>query len=192
MRQGTVVMIILTLLSLAGCSTLSVSSDYDNAVNFSTYHAYRWQAPGDTAAGKDLLATNPIVGRRVRTAVDRELAARGYVLREHGPVEFTVSAVATVRQLARMEPDAFNWNVGYYRGHPRWYRTSWWGDPWSNVVYYEEGALMLDFTDAAKKELAWRGVVRGMVDDYGSPDQMQERINEAVKKLLSEFPPIRK
>jgi len=51
---------------------------------------------------------------------------------------------------------------------------------------------MLDFTDAAKKELAWRGVVRGMVDDYGSPDQMQERINEAVKKLLSEFPPIRK
>ncbi|NTV01625.1 MAG: DUF4136 domain-containing protein [Chlorobiaceae bacterium] len=184
-------MIILALLSLAGCSTLSVSSDYDSSVNFTSYRTYRWQLPGDTASGKDLLATNPLVGRRVKLAVDRELAARGYVLSERGPVDFTLSAVATVRQMARMEPDPVTWNVGYYRGRPMWYR-SWWGAPWPTVVYYEEGALLLDITDAARKELAWRGVVRGMVEDYDSPDRMQERIDEAVRKLLSEFPPHRK
>ena len=191
MRKGAILMLLFALLSLAGCSTLSVSSDYDSSVNFSAYHAYRWQAPGDTTAGKDLLAANPIVGRRVKAAVDRELAERGYVLRERGPVDFTVSAVATVRHLARLEPDPVTWNVGYYRGRPMWYRT-WWGEPWSTVVYYEEGALLLDITDAAKKELAWRGVVRGLVDDYRSPERMQGRIDEAVKKLLSEFPPVRR
>ncbi|NTU67321.1 MAG: DUF4136 domain-containing protein [Chlorobiaceae bacterium] len=184
-------MILLTLFSLAGCSTLSVSSDYDNTMDFAAYHAYRWQAPGQDASGKDLLASNPIVGRRVKAAVDRELAARGYVLKQVGPVDFMVSAVATVRQISRLEPDPVSWNVGYYRGRPVWYR-SWWGDPWPTVAYYEEGALMLDITDARKKELAWRGVVRGLVEDYGTPDRMQGRIDQAVQQLLSEFPPARK
>ncbi len=191
MCKGRVLTILLALLALAGCSTLSVTSDYDSSVNFGSYHAYRWQAPADTAAGRDLLAANPIVARRVRSAVDRELAARGYVLREGGPVDFTVSAVATVRQMSRLEPDPVTWDIAYYRGRPYWHR-SWWGDPWPTVVVYEEGALLLDITDARRRELAWRGVVRGLVEEFATPERMQARIDEAVGKLLSEFPPARR
>ena len=188
MRQGKVFMILLVLLSLAGCSTLSVSSDYDNKVNFSDYHAYRWQKAENAVYGRDLLAANPLIYNRVKSAVDREFASRGYVLRESGPVEFTVSAVATIRQITRLEPGPYGWNVGYYRGRPGWYRA-WWADSWPYEVYYEEGALLLDITDTAKKELSWRGIVRGLVEDYDTPERMQSRIDEAVKKLLGEFPP---
>jgi hypothetical protein len=182
---------VLALLALAGCSTLSVSSDYDSAVNFSAYHSYRWQQADDSADGRDLLAANPLVYRRVKAAVDRELSLRGYLLKEAGPVDFMVSAVASIRSMARLEPEPVSWNVGYYRGRPQWYR-SWWGDPWPYVVYYREGALLIDITDASRKELAWRGVVRGLVHDYDTPGQMQMQIDEAVKRLLSEYPPGRK
>jgi len=191
MRMNLMVICIIGMLALAGCSTFSVSTDYDTSVNFSTYHAYRWQKADEAPAGKDLLAANPLVYRRVRDAVDRQLAAKGYLYRETGPVDFTVSAVATVREMARLEPGPEYWNFGYYRGRGGWYRT-WWGDPMPYVDYYEEGALLIDITDTSKHELSWQGIVRGMVHDYDSPEQMKLRIEEAVGKLLLSFPPVRK
>lgn len=191
MRIKVLFICIIGMLALAGCSTLSVSTDFDTSINFSTYHTYRWQNANEAAVGKDLLAANPLVYRRVRDAVDRQLAAKGYVYRESGPVDFMVSAIATIRQMARLEPEPEYWNYGYYRGWGGWYRT-WWGDPSPYVVYYEEGSLLIDITDTSKKELAWQGIVRGLVHDYDSPEQMQLRINDAVSRVLISFPPGRK
>ncbi|NTU93433.1 MAG: DUF4136 domain-containing protein [Chlorobiaceae bacterium] len=183
--------IFLMLLTLTGCSTLSVSSDYDAAVDFGSWHTYRWQQAPDTTAFRDLLASNPLHYRRVRGAVDRELATKGYLLREKGPVDFTVSAKGIVRLLARLDPAPVSWNVGYYRGRPRWSRF-WWGGQWPTYTYYEEGTLLLDLNDAGRNELAWRGAVSGLFRDFRSPEQMQAEIDVAVRKLLSIFPPVRK
>lgn len=178
------------LLSLAGCSSLSVSSDYDTSANFASWRTYRWEKVADTGSG-DLLASNPIVYRRVVSAVDRELAAKGFIFREKGPVDFTVSARAVVRELVWYEPAPVGWHLGYYRGRRMWYR-GWWGEPWPTPVYYREGALLLDITDVSGREIAWRGAVSGLVDDYPTPERMQEAIDKAVRKLLAGFPPGRK
>lgn len=188
MRPKNLVLLLFALISLAGCSTLSVTSDYDNHVNFSAWHTYRWQQAPDTSSVQNLLAANPLVYRRVRSAVDRELASKGYVLKELGPVDFTVSTSGYIRELVRVEPDPGSWQIGYLRGQPMWYRMRW-GDPLPNYMYYEEGVLVIDLGDASRKELSWRGAVRGMVQSYHSPEQMQAAIDQAVHKLLSIFPP---
>jgi hypothetical protein len=187
MRAGILSICLLVLLSLAGCTTFSVSSDYDKAINFGAYRTYRWQKSDNPSAGRDLLDANPLVYRRVKEAVDRELIAKGYLFRAAGPVDFMVSAIGTISEQARIAPPAPD-PYGYYPGRGGW-AFPWWGEPYPYVVYYDEGALLLDVTDVAKKELAWRGIVRGLFQEYRSPEMAGVHVDEAVRKLLSLFPP---
>lgn len=191
MRKGRWMLLLAALLWLAGCSTLSVSSDYDTSVDFASWRTYRWVEARDAGGAPDRLSANLLAWKRVKGAVDRELAAKGYRQRETGPVDFTVSAKGYVREVARILPRPATWQVGYYRGRAVWYRM-WDGEPWPDVAWYDEGVLTIDFADTKKNELAWRGVVRGVVRDYDSPESMQRSIDAAVYKLLSAFPPGRR
>ena len=58
-----------------------------------------------------------------------------------------------------------------------------------DVYQYEEGTLVLDFVDGISKELIWRGVGTGEIDRYASPEQQDKGINEAIYKILRNFPP---
>ena len=48
---------------------------------------------------------------------------------------------------------------------------------------------MLDFVDATTKELLWRGAGKAQVEDVMTPERSQKLINEAVEKILKNFPP---
>lgn len=201
MRTRMMYLFLFALWTLAGCSGLTVTSDYDNSINFSSYHTYRWLETPDSTNAKDVFASHPFIFRRVRMAVDRELADKGYIMKASGPVDFTVSAHATITEKARFDPPPsfYDYDIGYYHGRARWYR-SWWGSPYGypyaypypEVVYYEEGTILVDITDTFRREVAWRGVVRGIIREYRNSDEMQSHVSEAVRKLLSEFPPVRK
>jgi len=201
MRTRMMYLSLFALLTLAGCSTLTVTSDYDSSVNFSAYHSYRWLETPDSSDAKDVFASHPFIFKRVRAAVDRELAAKGYVMKESGYVDFTVSAHANIQEKARFDPPPpyYDYDFAYYRGRAGWYRP-WWGYPYAypysypypQVLYYEEGTILLDITDTARKEVAWRGVVRGIIREYRDPGEMQSHVSEAVMKLLSVFPPVAK
>jgi hypothetical protein len=58
------------------------------------------------------------------------------------------------------------------------------------VVYqYEEGTLVLDFVDAKKMGLIYRGIATAELLRSGSFEKRQERVNETVEKILKQFPP---
>ena len=71
-----------------------------------------------------------------------------------------------------------NWGSGH--GRRRWHRND------LRIDVRHEGTLILDILDAPKRELVWRGRATGLVD---RSDNAKERVNEAVKALLAEFPP---
>jgi hypothetical protein len=50
------------------------------------------------------------------------------------------------------------------------------------------GTLIIDIVDAEKKSLVWRGTAVGVVE----PGRTMEQINETVKKMLANFPPVKK
>jgi hypothetical protein len=51
------------------------------------------------------------------------------------------------------------------------------------------GTLVIDVFDVEKKALVWRGVAEGQVRQSQDADKQKERINDAVRKILEEFPP---
>ena len=70
---------------------------------------------------------------------------------------------------------------------------SWWGPyPYGrniDVSYYTQASVIIDFVDNAKDELVWRGIGTGVVQESGTPEERQERIDNAVAKILEQYPP---
>ncbi len=194
MRVTSWILLMMTLLILAGCSTYSVVTDYDNSFPFASYKIYHWADDPIAKSSSNVLASNPLVLKRIKNAVDRELATKGYVLNNNGPVDFTLSVYAGVQERERYNypPMDFSYHHGYYHnrfGHNRLgiYDPYWWG-PY--VTYYEEGTLVIDVMDQKSNELAWRGIAQGILKHYDTGKEMQQDIDGAVTKMLAGFPPL--
>ena len=182
MKKFNAVVVLFAVLLLAGCSTISVVSDYDREFDFSKLETYRWPEKDEGIRKSDVLVNNPLMYKRVQSAVDKRLQARGYRLEKGKKADFIVHAHAGVKRVRSYYP-----RVGIGFGYRYW---PWWG-PYGGYTYvstYEEGSLVLDIISAGDKELAWRGVATGVVRSYRSPEAMQRDIDKAVDKILVNFP----
>ncbi len=171
------------ILTLVGCSSMSVRTDFDHDYDFSSYQTYRWATVKELNPN-DALQRNPLVGNRVKASVDRVLQAKGFKLMETGEVDFVVVVHAGVQE--KME--VTDWGTSYYG--QGWYNP-WWG-PYgghTDVSYYKEGTLVIDIVNAKKMKLTWRGLGTTTVKDYKDSQKMEADIEKAVNKILASFPP---
>ena len=80
----------IALLGLAGCSSFRVTTDFDPQANFEPLRNYAWlenvRKPSD-----DPRLHNSLVDSRVRAAVDRELATKGYSKTPASSADFLVT-----------------------------------------------------------------------------------------------------
>jgi len=165
-------------LFVAGCSSMSVTADFDPAADFSTFRTYQWLP----SKGEDILTKNPIIGKRVTSAVDEALASKGYSIAATGAPDFYVTAHAGVKDKMNVT------DYGYAYG-------GWWGPygPYGrnvDVHYYQEATLFIDVVQrhGENLELVWRGAGTDVVKDR-EPDEAQRYTNAAAEKILSQFPP---
>ncbi|MFZ5876588.1 MAG: DUF4136 domain-containing protein [Nitrospirota bacterium] len=166
------------LLVLAGCAGLSVDTDYDPAVDFTTLKTYDW-APTQADASIDEL-----VEKRVRNAVNTQLQAKGYVLSSDAP-DFLVS-MALATRTSTAGSVGIGASVGIPIGHGGTVSV---GGGKSKPREKTEGTLILDFVNPTSRSLMWKGTAEAGVNGASSPEQQQSRINRVVSELLAEFPP---
>jgi hypothetical protein len=193
MRNRFWIFPLFALLTLAGCSNYRVVSDYDRSIPFERYKTYRWSSAGSAGIDDDILARNPFIYKHIKSAVDRELAAKGFVLKASGPVDFTVAPHARVRERVVVTPPVgFAYSSGYYhRWGRRGYTTIWYDPyPYPAVSYYEEGTLIIDIIDTRSDDIAWTGIARGILKNYDSSLQMRRDLDEVVTKIMAKFPPV--
>ena len=157
---------------LGACSGMSVSSDYDQSYDFSALHNYAW-----AEISGDKQAADQITLRRVMDATDKELAAKGFAKTDPGQASFLVAI-----QTGKQEQTQYT-----TYGAGGWYAGV--GMTTTTAQTYDEGTVILDIVDAKKKELVWRGSVTGVVDPGASTDQKVQNVDEAVSKILADFPP---
>jgi hypothetical protein len=167
---------------LCGCSTVSVTTDYDHTANFGTYRTYAVEPPKNTPP------LSPSSDAALRNALNQSLSAKG--IHEVGmgdKPDLAVVPHAKLQQKYNVEQYT-TWGYGpdmwpYYGG----YYGVWYGAPYtySTIESYTEGTLVLDFVDTARQKLAFRGVGKGTV---GSAQSNAEKIGEAVKKIVEKFP----
>lgn len=167
----------LAILVLQACSRITVSVDYDLSRDFAALRTYDWLPDAGPARG-DPRAANTLLASRVRRAVDRALAAKGYERRTEGEPDFLVTYHALVEEKTDVR------TIGAY-GFWRWG-----GFPDTYVYRYPQGTLLVDILNPKDKALLWRGTAVAVVDfNRGTPESREQRINEAVAKLFDRFPP---
>jgi len=159
---------------LVCCSTTRINIDYDQDVSFLQYKTYRW-IPHQPKVKPPRRIDHALLEKGIKTAVDAELSAKGYDKAMGGDIDFLVA----FHMGAQNKVDVTHYG---YRYGPR---GRWWGHH-TEVHRYKEGTLILDIVDARSKQLVWRGSARDAV--HRSQD-LDDKLLEAVSKILVEFPP---
>jgi len=166
---------------LASCSTVKISTEYNPKADFASYRTYAWAAvePGPEEAPS---IRNPAVYSMVRTAVDRELSARGLTPDESGQPDLLVVVHGMARDRIEVSSYGYAYAPLYYGPHGAMMV----GTSATEVRQYRDGTLLLDLIDAKTHQLVWRGTAS---DTVSSPSEVQGVVNNAVKTLLAEYPP---
>ena len=179
MGYAIVLPALLSFIILSSCTTVSVSSDYDQSASFDKLKTYAWM----TTKGEpeNTRVTNSLVMSRIHDAVDNQLESKGYQKAPSNP-DFFVAYHASVDEKTQIH------SIPYYGGGVGVYGF---GAAHTNVYQtrYEEGTLIIDILNSERKKLIWRGIAKGTVDRQDHPEAKTKRINDAVKKVLDQFPP---
>ena len=181
---------LLFMLLETSCSGLSVMSDYDRDYDFARQRTYRW-ARESRIDSSDVLSANPLLKHRVRSAIDRELSARGFLSDAgslHAGIEVDARAYVSEKSMIRHEPAPFYPRV-YWRG--RGFRYYPWFEPFGEVpvvYHYDEFLLLIDMTDRQGRRMVWNGSARGLLKRYRTGEAMQKDIDFAVSEIFSDFP----
>ena len=168
------------LVVLGGCTTVSVSADWDPGANFASLKTWAWQKDSVMQTGDPRL-DDPLVHARIQNAIQHALAEMGHPQDSSGTPDFTVSYHIAIQQ----KLDAHTIYRGYhpYRG---WYGA---GGAETIVDDYELGTLLVDFIDPRTSAVIWRGKAQSRLQEAKTPEGRQARVQAAVDQLLAQFPP---
>jgi len=173
----------------AGCTTFRVQTDYDRQASVAGWHTYAWMQQEPVTAPEGATAFgNPINQRRVREAIDAELAAKGLTR-----VDDVAAADGVVRWAIGTRDRPYGpdprWSVGWGMGWG-WYRhgfgTALMYD--SAPYYVTEARLAVDLFDAKTHAAVWHGAV-SLDASKLSGDAAAEQIRKAVHALMEYYPP---
>jgi len=160
-----------TALALTGCgSSLKTDTEFDREASFTNLKTYDWVSESDKRT-----APNRQSERRIVAAVERELGAKGYQKDTSDP-DFRVGFVVVVVDEVVQQTVVTDSVIGYVSMR-------------SNTQTFSDGTMVLFVEDSGGGRVIWRGVAEKSVNRDASRDEVDETIDKAVKKLLSEFPP---
>ena len=189
-RASGALMLLLGLI-VAGCSSVEVSFDFDPKANFAGLKTYEWLKEPQMPTGDSRIDGNTILENRIHKAVDSAFAARGITKVTSDPDFLVAYHVSLDKQRSVQTLNSYyGYGPGWGYGYGAAYRPGYWaGAPETYVYEYEEGTLILDIVDPKNKALIWRGSAQDEVHFKSTPENDQTQLNEAVHKMLENFPP---
>jgi hypothetical protein len=185
MKKGWIV-IVVTILLATGCSGIKVSQDYDPQTDFGSMTTFQWESETQAKSG-DPRIDNPLRDRRVRKAIMRVLAEKGFNQSAGVTPTFLIRYQYTLRQKIESSgtSSGFGFGMGSY-GHRGGIAIG----TGNSIREYDEGALVIDFIDATSQALLWRGTGTQRFNEYDDPEKASREINSQVEQILAQFPPI--
>ncbi len=166
---------------LTGCSSVSVSRDYDTTADFSGLKTFAWQHAEQPETG-DPRIDNDLHDERIRAAVDETLSAKGFQRADLADADFMVAYfIEYKRKLSSGSVSVGMGRSSYGRHGGVGYGTG--------VSEYDQAILTIDMLNPADEKMIWRGVGSRSAYDGSSPAKATKTVNESVSKILKKFPP---
>lgn len=164
-------------LAAAGCSSLSISTDFDKTADFASYRTFTWK---DTGELKDSLWT-----KRIEGVFSDTLAAKGLKKVDSGG-DLWVAAHPRLTKETQINTYNTGWGYGY-----GWYGYGGMGTTTTTVTEIPVGTLMIDLVDAKKKELVWRGVASDTLntDPNRTAEDREKKLREVAAQMFAGYPP---
>ena len=160
-------------LAFAGASLAQqVKTDYDRSGNFGQYKTYSWQT---------IKPANSLWDARIKSAVDAQLAAKGWTQIDSGG-DVAIVAIATSHTEKTLQ--TFYDGMG---GGWRWRGFGGMGEATTTEQDYKEGTLVIDMYDGKTKQLIWRGSSEDTVSN--NADKNEKNLDKGVAKMFKKFPP---
>ena len=185
-------------LALLACETpIQVDVDVDPDVHMNAFQSYAWISKEPLIPQVKGVTTrppiSPIDDKRIRTAVDAQLAAKGW--KEVGDpdqadlvVSYGIGAESKTEVV-----ETPNASIGYGRvwGHPYGYGYgNWYAGSTVRTKQYTQGSLTLEFFDRQKKQAVWVGWASTRLASRNlSSEARSALIQRAITKILGSFPP---
>jgi hypothetical protein len=158
---------------LMACSTVTVSTDYDPAANFSQYKTF-------TIMPLTQFEKIPLTADRIKAAITQALQAKGLQ-----PTSDT--ADLQIQVFAKLSQETQMTSTGGYGG---WGYRGWGGGMSTTTVQnINVGTLVVDLVDAKTDKPVWRGMASDTMDQSSTGQQKQEKLNYAMNQLFAKFPP---
>ncbi|WP_143735910.1 DUF4136 domain-containing protein [Methyloprofundus sedimenti] len=180
---------------MGGCSSLSLSTDYDNSIDFSTFKTYRWHTENEhnTASLKYL---NNILDQRIRSTIDQELQINHFIKKEDGAVDFWVNYSVVIED--KTDIRTYNNYNGLYPGYSYRAGYGYYGrgigaaygvGSETQITQYKQGTLIIDIISPKTDQLIWRGAADGRLPKNANREESDKLVHQYVTKILSNFPP---
>ena len=171
-----------TIAALAACSGIRVTSDWDPAVDFSQFQTFAILDEGQQAR-------NPLNDRRIRAAIAADLSAKGFrQVDTLDKADLAIGFQITTDERTSYQTVHHGWSsAGFHRRRSHWGGSV--GISTTTQWNYTVGTLVIAVFEARDKELVWEASGSRTKNPSSSPEQSEQRINEAVREIMQDFPP---
>ena len=183
LRFGLPLMLSLT----TACGGISVQSDWDPNFDFAQPQTFTVL---DETGGDDL---PELMDNRVKNSLTNAMVARGYrEVADTSQADLAIGYQFTSEQRRSYQTVNTGWSGYGYGGYGGWYR---YGGPTMTTsrtteTRYEVGQLMIAIFDTEARAMVFTSTgSRELSDAQRSPQEMQQRIDDAVEEILRDFPP---
>ncbi|WP_432222001.1 DUF4136 domain-containing protein [Flavobacterium sp. TMP13] len=177
MKTIKLIPVLLLMLLVVSCSSVSVYSDYDKTVDFSHFKTYAFYK-----TGVDKVEISDLDKRRILHAIEEQMTLKGFT--KSDTPDILVNIFTKTREQVNVNQFSAGWGYGWGYG---WNPYMMYGYPSNSVSTSTQGTLYVDFIDAKKKELVWQG--EGIGDLTRNVDKKEAKITEFVSKILAQYPP---
>ncbi|MGA8620065.1 MAG: DUF4136 domain-containing protein [Candidatus Sulfotelmatobacter sp.] len=170
----TAVCTVLFLAALGTALAQQVQTDFDHQANFTQYKTYSWQA---------IKPENSLWDARIKSAVDAQLAAKGWTRVDSGG-DVAIVAIKTTQTQRTLQTfyDGFGGGWGWRR-----FGAGGFGESETTEQDYKEGTLVVDMYDAQTKQLIWRGSAEDALSSKA--EKNEKNLDKGVAKMFRKFPP---
>jgi hypothetical protein len=148
-----------------------VVTDYDHHVDFSSYKTYSFLR---------VEAGDPLWPDRIRTALESQLAAKGWSRVPDGG-DAAVAAFGSTHTQKRLQTfyDGF--------GGGRWAWRGGFGEAITTVDNVPIGTLVVDIFDSRTNKLIWRGAGSDALTEH--PEKDEKKLEKTIEQMFKNFPP---
>jgi ribosomal protein L3 len=172
-------LIIALALTVAACSSLRVTHDYDKQAEFANYKTYAFS--GDSQK----MPINDLNRNRLLSAVEKEMAAKGFTKSDNPDVLVDMH----IKAEEKVDATATTMGPGYRGYYGRYGYGGGFSTTSINYNEYIVGTLFVNLVDVTANQIVWQGRATKTLDENASAEKREKNINYAVQQIFLKYPP---